>query len=79
MTNTDKIFLAENELTALKANIPEMATTPKKNYVIDQEQLAINEQSYHMLQDWDSNLFGNQQLNSILILSLLYFQSFILA
>ena len=79
VTNTDKKFFVENELAAPKANKYEMATTQKKNCVIVREQLAIYEQSFHMLQDCDLILFGSQQLNSLLILSLLYIENFILA
>ena len=45
ITNTDeKFFLVENELAALNAIQSEMAATQDKNWVIIQEQWAIQEQ-----------------------------------
>ena len=40
-----------------------MAATQDKNWVIIQEQLAINEQNFHILRDCYQLLFANQQLN----------------
>ena len=64
ITNTDeKFFLVENELAALNAIQSEMAATQDKNGVIIQEQLAVNEQTFHILRDCDQLLFANQQPN----------------
>ena len=63
-THTDeKFFLVENELAALNAIQSEMATTQDQNWAIIQEQLAIYEQNFHILRDFDQLLFANQQLN----------------
>ena len=40
-----------------------MAATQDKNWVIIQEQLAFNEQTFHILRDCYQLLFANQQLN----------------
>ena len=40
-----------------------MAATQDKNWVIIQEQLAFNEQNFHILRDCYQLLFANQQLN----------------
>ena len=40
-----------------------MAATQDKNWVIIQEQLAFNEQNFHIFRDCYQLLFANQQLN----------------
>ena len=68
-----KSFFVENDLAALNAIQSEMASTQYKNWVIIQEQLAINEQNFHILRDCDQLLFANQQpdFNSDTVSSLL--------